>query len=315
MSPGTYHTAGVVITAAHSNLTIQNHEGADAVVSGAVPVDTSSPWSLHNRATNTWRLDTSKQSLPTEFGMRVGTQRAIRAKYPNGDPERAPSRCIIPLGSIASPGYYLNGSGVSEQYPLYFPREHEPLSRTREFWAHPRDWPGTFWHDAPNNSHPQAIGGFGPFFYAAGGVCSGRTPPHGYWCSSHNPRGSAGCPRVSGSQGGEGCAQHNIDPPGGFEYGAVLPQAAHYSKPAGAIVHARGGSMPYFSYMCLVSGVSDGKVHFDPHVGCDQGGPTPTTPGKAWDWYIENVLEECDSPGEYFYDVRPNPLALCGAHS
>ena len=28
---------------------------------------------------------------------------------------------------------------------------------------------------------------------------------------------------------------------------------------------------------------------FDPAVGCDQGGPTPTTPGKAWDWYIENV--------------------------
>ena len=60
--------------------------------------------------------------------------------------------------------------------------------------------------------------------------------------------------------------------------------------------------MPYFSYMCLVDSIHDGKVWFDPHVGCDQGGPTPTTPGKAWDWYIENVKEECDSPGEYFHD-------------
>jgi hypothetical protein len=67
---------------------------------------------------------------------------------------------------------------------------------------------------------------------------------------------------------------------------------------------AGGGSMPYFSYMCLVSGIEDGKVLFDPTVGCDQGGPTPTTPGKAWDWFIENVKEECDSPGEYFYDTE-----------
>jgi hypothetical protein len=56
------------------------------------------------------------------------------------------------------------------------------------------------------------------------------------------------------------------------------------------------------------SGVEDGKVMFDPAVGCDQGGPTPTTPGKAWDWYIENVKEECDSPGEYFYDAVEEAL-------
>jgi hypothetical protein len=44
------------------------------------------------------------------------------------------------------------------------------------------------------------------------------------------------------------------------------------------------------------------------HRRCDQGGPTPTTPGRAWDWYIENVLEECDSPGEYFYDKEDETL-------
>jgi hypothetical protein len=55
-----------------------------------------------------------------------------------------------------------------------------------------------------------------------------------YWCSANNPRGHLG--------------QHNIDPPGGFVYGDVLPQAANYTNPKGAIVHTRGGSMPYFSY-------------------------------------------------------------------
>lgn len=52
------------------------------------------------------------------------------------------------------------------------------------------------------------------FFYSAGGVCSGRTPSHGYWCSANNPRAEVG--------------QHNIDPPGGFFYGDVLPQAAKF---------------------------------------------------------------------------------------
>ena len=65
----------------------------------------------------------------------------------------------------------------------------------------------------------------------------------------------------------------------------------------------------------MVSGVSDGKVHFDPAVGCDQGGPTPTTKGKAWDWYIENVLEECDDPGEYFYDAEEQALYYTFNHT
>eukprot|EP01043_Picozoa_sp_COSAG02_P080562 COSAG02_NODE_19215_length_894_cov_1.183648_1_plen_161_part_10 len=125
---------------------------------------------------------------------------------------------------LVIPGVYYNGSGRSENYPAYFPREHENISLTEEWWAHPSDWPDTYWHNdtsQPGGIHPQSIGGYGPFFYAAGGVCSGRTPAHGYWCSSHNPRGSAGCVRAPKGQagskgfGGEGCAQHNIDPPGG----------------------------------------------------------------------------------------------------
>jgi len=291
---GTYHTQGVTLTQAHSGLTIQNLEGADAVISGAFPVKSDKDkWTLVNKDTNTWKLDTSGQGITVEYGLRVGARRGIRAKWPNGDPETASRFCIIPLGSIASPGVYLNGSGVSEQYPKYFPREHADISTTQEFWAHPKDWPGTFWHDA-DGVHPNAIGGYGPFFYAAGGVCSGRTPSHGYWCSQHCPRGAVG--------------QHNIDPPGGFEYEAVLPQAAKYANPKGAIVHARGGSMPYFSYQCLVTNISNGKVFFDPAIGCDQGGPTPNEPGKAWDWWIENVKEECDSPMEYFYDATEEAL-------
>jgi hypothetical protein len=209
---------------------------------------------------------------------------------------------------VFDPGSYLPGSGRSMTLPAWFPREHEDTNLTTEYWAHPSDWPGTYWHSDANNTHPQSIGGYGPFFYAEGGVCSGRTPSHGYWCSPHNPRGSAGCTRAPGSDGGEGCAQHNIDPPGGFGYLAALPQAARYQNASGAIVHARGGSMPYFSYMCVVDSIAEGKVFFAPNVGCDQGGPTPKQSGKAWDWFIENVKEECDAPGEYYFDAEEQML-------
>eukprot|EP00041_Stephanoeca_diplocostata_P034294 m.1157080 g.1157080 ORF g.1157080 m.1157080 type:complete len:652 (+) comp24495_c0_seq3:52-2007(+) len=277
LKEGTYHTAGVTLTRAHAGLTIQNYEGADVVVSGAVPVtSTRERWSLHNARTNTWVLDTTGQVLPVEFGMRVKMpssyqgapreiRRAIRAKFPNGDPETAASYCIIPLGSHASPGVYLNGSGVSENYPAYFPRSHEDTNLTQQWYAGPSDWPSVFWHESDGH-HPRSIGGYGPYFYAAGGVCSGRRPSHGYWCAE-NPRGQIG--------------QHLIDPPGGFEFEQVLPQAAKYKNPKGAIFHARGGSMPYFSYMCLVDevNVSDGRVYFNHAIGCDQGGPTPQQPG------------------------------------
>ena len=53
---GTYHTQGVVLTTAHSGITIQNFEGEDAVVSGTVVVPSAlNRWSLHNAAHNTWR--------------------------------------------------------------------------------------------------------------------------------------------------------------------------------------------------------------------------------------------------------------------
>lgn len=45
-------------------------------------------------------------------------------------------------------------------------------------------------HDSDGH-HPRSIGGYGPYFYAAGGVCSGRRPSHGYWCAE-NPRGQIG---------------------------------------------------------------------------------------------------------------------------
>ena len=71
--------AGIVLTANHSGLTIQNFEGESVAISGAVQVPTATDrWSLHRAATNTWRLDLNDWAeIPEEsFGMRVGLGRA-----------------------------------------------------------------------------------------------------------------------------------------------------------------------------------------------------------------------------------------------
>ena len=283
---GVYRLADAVqLGPEHSNLTLQNFEGEEAVISGAAHVAVSkSAWSLANASTNTWQLDLKGQTgLFPNYGLRVGTQRGILAKYPNGDPQL--SAVHMDSGSIPyGPGRYLNGSGRSMQIPTYFSRAHAPVNTTREFWARPEDWPGVIWHGFPSTEKApmDGAGGYGAWFHAQGGVCSGRQVDYGYWCSANAPRS------------GSGRLQPPYNPPGGFLYASnsSLPQAGGYRNASGAVFHARGGTNPYFSYMCLVDSIDNvtGSVHFDSSVGCDQGGPTTTT-GAAWDWFIEGVLE------------------------
>ena len=128
LSAGTYFTRGIVLTEAHSGLTIQNNAGAVAILTGAIPVANSlDKWSVVDKTTNTWKLDTTGQDLPTEFGLRVGSRRAIRAKFPNGDPETAASYCS--LSHTFDAGTYVNGSGRSMNLPAYFARVAAPLNK------------------------------------------------------------------------------------------------------------------------------------------------------------------------------------------
>ena len=86
---GTYHTEQVQLGTEHAKLTIQNFEGQEAVVSGAVPVKVNGKgaWTQYDATHNTWKLDVKGQGFTEITGLRLGTERAIRAKYPNGHPE------------------------------------------------------------------------------------------------------------------------------------------------------------------------------------------------------------------------------------
>ncbi len=68
----------ILLTSAHSGLTIQNFEGEQAVLSGAIPIASASSrakWRVHNRSTNAWRLDVRGEDFGEGFGLRIGQSR------------------------------------------------------------------------------------------------------------------------------------------------------------------------------------------------------------------------------------------------
>lgn len=95
--------------------------------------------------------------------------------------------------------------------------------------------------------------------------------------------------------------------PDGFKYtDALLPNAKSYSNPKGAVVQA-WRCVRWFTNQCLVQSQDKetGTIHFDPKVGCNQGGEGCV---RFQDWWIENVFEELDSPDEWFYNETTQKL-------
>ena len=189
--------------------------------------------------------------------------------------------------------------GYSLQWLKTFPRTHEPESTTKNFFSNPSDWPGVYWLDEPEGGPlPVAginVGGTGHWYDSYGGRCSGRQAPFGFWCSWSNPR-----------------SQLPSDPqtPYGLPGGFTFEDSSLYEQPArigrwrnasGAVYHIASG---FLSIQCLVESVENKTVHFDHGVGCDQAGPQPPTEG----WYVDNVFEECDAPGEYYFSAEEKAL-------
>merc|ERR1719272_2861384 len=100
---------------------------------------------------------------------------------------------------------------------------------------------------------------------------------------------------------GRGCTQTHMRPDG-----MVLDRAANYEDPSTAVVLSWRGGGRWFSQMWKVDHFvkTNNTLIFDPTTG-GQGGEGMTTSGQ---WWIENVLEECDSPEEFFFDEKTEQL-------
>jgi hypothetical protein len=145
-----------------------------------------------------------------------------------------------------------------------------------------------------------ADGYFQTFRLGVGGPCAVRfTPQASYWCAE-------------GTQGG---GPGPYQAPVGMSVSsdnASLPHTPYASNVSRAVVHTwRAGR--WFSWAFLVDGQSynpstrETTFNFSVAVGGNQG----SRGGNAGqEFMIENVLEELDAPGEFYYDPASTTLYL-----
>ena len=297
---GTYHTEQIQLGTAHSGLTIQNYEGEEAVVSGAVPVKVNgkASWTEVDPVHNTWKLDVKGQGFTEMTGLRVGEERAIRAKFPNGHPE---------LSSLHYVSEQYEEGWITDLTTFTPPLDQDrKWSEAKDFSVNGSDWAGVEWpaaEEGPLNQKWTGEGDWGDFYFGMGGFCDDISPPTGYWCSKTPPRGQCYDP-VKKTSGG--CTQTHMAP-SGLSYKDVLPQAANYSNPKGAVVQVWRGGGRWYTNQCQAESInkSSSQLLFSQDVGCNQGGEGSV---RANQWWIENVKEECDSPGEFFFDADEEAL-------
>ena len=255
--------------------------------------------------TNVWVTDLKKSASKADNllqgdsafkGLRLDGKRSVRAKYPNGDPEIS-GQWFESDDPGMGHGEYVNGWVTSAT--KWIKPERKPDAT--ELIANGNDWPSVFWPlTEEGGSSWTGEGDWGDFHIGMGGYCDDIYPPTGYWCSMAPPRGQCFDNKTMTSTG---CTQTHMAP-SGFSYAGVLDRAENYSNPKGAVVQVWRGGGRWFTNLCLVDSIDkDTKaIKFSkngPNGGCNQGGEGEVSGSQ---WWIENVLEELDVPGEWYFD-------------
>eukprot|EP00041_Stephanoeca_diplocostata_P008798 m.131773 g.131773 ORF g.131773 m.131773 type:complete len:956 (+) comp17481_c0_seq4:331-3198(+) len=248
-----------------------------------------------NTYANIWELDLSHLEDVTEIdGLRINGQRAIRAKYPNGNPELT--------GPDAVDVLTYNAGWIDADTTWIKPADK--WAETKDVVTNGSHWPGVNWPTAEEGGGGQeGEGDWGDFHIGQGGFCDDIFPPAGYWCSQNPPRGNCYDPKARTSRG---CTQTHMSPDG-VMYGDLLPHAINYSNPKGAVIQAWRGKARWFTNLCLVDShdKESQTLLFDDKIGCNQGGEGGVTFSQ---WWIENVFEELDAPGEWFFNASEHKL-------
>lgn len=149
---GTYYSPGEVLGPEHSGLTIQNYNGEHAVVSGGVPL-TGVTWAPYNVSgpgtperpgsgqnmvpvgSNIWVADLSGLGVTAVLGLRHNGARAVRAKYPNGNPELTGPNAADVMQYTA--GWVTNVTS--------WVKPADKWNATRDVVTNATSWPGVVW--------------------------------------------------------------------------------------------------------------------------------------------------------------------------
>lgn len=246
------------LTPADSGLTLTAFPGEAPVLTGAAPLPSGTVWQPFNvtGGANVWVA--RGLALPSPPGaLFVNGTRAVRARWPNCDPET----CAVPDG-------YANASGWLPPVPPAAPPTVVKGNFSRGF--------DVFFPD---------------YTWATGGAATQRfEPPEGYWIHPRPPGGTTWAV------------------PGGFTYdpSRFSPRAAGWANPTTGFVHAfHGEYWGNWAFPIAAHNSSRGEVVF---------GPGGWQEARGWGYggalYVENVFEELDAPGEWFWDASTGDLFL-----
>ena len=158
-----YLTETVELTSKDKGLTIQNYPNEVAWVSGGKVI--MPKWEKYDvdssKKTNIYKADLSSENIATIPGLRVNMKRAIRARYPNADPE-------LGFGSSLSADKWL---------PPTLPSQPDTEVN-------------------PDTPMRNSSDSFQQYQLGIGGPCKNFEPPAGYWCGSKTSGGGAFTYRV-----------------------------------------------------------------------------------------------------------------------
>ena len=144
---------------------------------------------------------------------------------------------------------------------------------------------------SPASPFRNITGNYTGFALGVGGACSVFSPPASFWCSTGRTQSGGSAPFQL--------------PSGLVASPAILPHSP-YSTPATAIVHAFRPSR-WESYMFQVNGTGALPSSLTFGAGGFQGA-RGCAAGEAF--FVENVAEELDAPGEWFYSPAAGTLLL-----
>ena len=123
-------------------------------------------------------------------GLRVGGLRAVRAKFPNGNPELS-GQWFMSTDPGMGAGAYSKGWVQTNAGGTRWVTPADKQHATTEIVVNGNDWPSAHW-PSKEEGRPQpwtGEGDWGDFHIGSGGFCDDIYPPTGYWCSMAPPRG------------------------------------------------------------------------------------------------------------------------------
>ena len=251
---GTYYlTETVELNAVDSGLTLAGYKDEKAMISGGKLFKFD--WKQYDSKlypdTKIFMTDLSAQSPLPFTQLFINGRRAVRARYPNGNPETM--------------GAHTNPTG-------YYPKA--------DAWYTPKAVPGELVlinNPSRNGTH------FPDFNIGIGGSVSVFDPPESYWGTA-SPTGGGG---------------RTYTVPIGMQYPADVDFVNRtWSNPSVGELHTFQGSR-WGGWIFRI----DKQDEVNRNLTWTKGGfQEARGAGSGAEWYVDNIFEELDSPGEWYYD-------------